>query len=118
MPDVYRALGDLTRRRIISMLKQREMTQKEIVEAFTISQPAIKKHLKILLEEEMIAESSNGKYRIYSINYYTLQNAYNEMLQYIGELLDDQLVSLKNYVEKGEFRDEQSEGLRDETDCS
>lgn len=107
MPDVYRALGDPTRRRILTMLKQGNKTQKEIVEAFNISQPAIKKHLTILMEERIISESLNGKYRIYSLNIDILQNSYNEMLQYIGELLDDQLVSLKNYVERGEFRDEQ-----------
>ncbi|MEI4770315.1 metalloregulator ArsR/SmtB family transcription factor [Psychrobacillus sp. FJAT-51614] len=107
MPDVYRALGDSTRRRILNMLKQGNKSQKEIVEAFDISQPAIKKHLNILLEERIISESLNGKYRIYSLNLNILQFAYHEMLQYIEELLDDQLVSLKNYVEKGELRDEQ-----------
>lgn len=107
MPNVYRALGDSTRRHILSMLKQGSKTQKEIVEAFDISQPAIKKHLDILLEEGIVSENLNGKYRIYSINLSVLQVTYNEMLQYIGELLDDQLISLKNYVEKGEFRDEE-----------
>ena len=107
MTDIYRALGDSTRRRIVSMLKQGEKTQKEIVEAFDISQPAIKKHLNILLEEGIISESLQGKYRIYSLNLNSLHIAYDEMLDYIGELLDDQLVSLRDYVEKGEFRDEQ-----------
>lgn len=107
MPDIYRVLGDPTRRRILRMLKQGNKTQKEIVDAFNISQPAIKKHLTILLEERIISESLNGKYRIYSLNIDILQSSYNEMLRYIGELLDDQLVSLKKYVEKGEFRDEQ-----------
>lgn len=45
MPNVYRALGDSTRRHNLIMLKQGSKTQKEIVEAFDISQPAIKKHL-------------------------------------------------------------------------
>ncbi|WP_409274727.1 ArsR/SmtB family transcription factor [Neobacillus sp. SCS-31] len=107
MPDVYRALGDPTRRRILSMLKQGSKTQKEIVEAFDISQPAIKKHLTILLEEKIISERLNGKYRIYSLNPNSLQIAYQDMLQYIGELLDNQLISLKNYVERGEIQDEQ-----------
>ncbi|WP_102275298.1 metalloregulator ArsR/SmtB family transcription factor [Cytobacillus massiliigabonensis] len=106
MPDIYRALGDSTRRRILSMLKQGNKTQKEIVEAFDISQPAIKKHLNILLEENLISESLKGKYRIYSINFNSLQFAIHEMLLFTRELLDDQLVSLKNYVEKGEFQDE------------
>ncbi|WP_010093923.1 ArsR/SmtB family transcription factor [Ornithinibacillus scapharcae] len=106
MPDVYRALGDPTRRRILSMLKDGNKSQKEIVEAFEISQPAIKKHLTILLEEEIISESVQGKYRLYSLNSTRLQLAYNEMLHYIEDLLDRQLVSLKNYVEKGEERDD------------
>ncbi|MCU9612718.1 metalloregulator ArsR/SmtB family transcription factor [Caldibacillus lycopersici] len=106
MADIYRALGDSTRRRILSMLKQGNKTQKEIVMAFDVSQPAIKKHLTILLEEEMISVSMKGKYRIYSLNHTALQNAYQELLNHIGELLDDQLISLKNYVEKGEFQDE------------
>lgn len=106
MSDIYRALGDSTRRRILIMLKQGNKTQKEIVEAFDISQPAIKKHLKILLEEKFISESLKGKYRIYSLDQNSLQIAYYEMHQYIEALLNEQLVSLKNYVEKGEFRDE------------
>jgi ArsR family transcriptional regulator, arsenate/arsenite/antimonite-responsive transcriptional repressor len=106
MPDIYRALGDPTRRRILSMLKRGTKTQKEIVEAFAISQPAIKKHLAILLEEKIIAQEMQGKYRIYRLNLDSLQIAYNEMLQYIGDLLDNQLASLKDYVEKGEIRDE------------
>ncbi|WP_057762792.1 metalloregulator ArsR/SmtB family transcription factor [Cytobacillus praedii] len=106
MPDIYRALGDSTRRRILSMLKQENKTQKEIVEAFAISQPAIKKHLNILLEENIITESLKGKYRIYSLNFNVLQITLQEMHQFTGELLDSQLVSLKKYVEKGEVQDE------------
>ncbi|WP_042149487.1 metalloregulator ArsR/SmtB family transcription factor [Paucisalibacillus sp. EB02] len=102
MSDVYRALGDPTRRQILNMLKSANLTQKEIVEAFDISQPAIKKHLNVLLEEEIVTATIQGKYRIYSLNQESLQIAYKEMLQSIGDLLDDQLESLKNYVEKGE----------------
>jgi ArsR family transcriptional regulator, arsenate/arsenite/antimonite-responsive transcriptional repressor len=107
MSDVYRALGDPTRRRILNMLKQEDLTQKEIVAAFDISQPAVKKHLKILLDENIITEKAQGKYRVYSLDQGNLQLAYNKMLQYIGDLLDDQLDSLKNYVEKGERRDDE-----------
>ncbi|WP_096273545.1 metalloregulator ArsR/SmtB family transcription factor [Paucisalibacillus globulus] len=108
MSDVYRALGDPTRRQILNMLKDADRTQKEIVEAFDISQPAIKKHLTILLEENIVSATIQGKYRIYTLNQESLQIAYQEMLKYIGDLLDDQLESLKNYVEKGEERHDKS----------
>ncbi len=105
MPDVYRVLSDSTRREIMKLLKDKSLTQKEIVEAFDISQPAIKKHLTILLEEEIITVTVQGKYRLYTLNRDMLQQAFHEMLHYIGDLLDDQLASLKKYVEKGEMKD-------------
>ena len=106
MSDIYRALSDPTRRQILTILKQGDKSQKDIVEAFHISQPAIKKHLAILLEEKLISERLQGKYRIYSLNSSHLQQTYQQMKLYIEELLDHQLVSLKDYVEKGEFPDE------------
>lgn len=103
MSDFYRALGDQTRRSILRLLKNGSLTQKEIVEAFTISQPAVKKHLNILLEEELINEQTDGKFRIYRLNQTSLNNAYNELLTTMGELLDSKLENLKNYVEKGDM---------------
>ena len=50
MTDIYRALSDPIRRRILQLLAQLEYTQSEIVKNLTISQPAIKKHLNILEE--------------------------------------------------------------------
>jgi len=67
---------------------------------------SVNKHLNILLEERIISASLKGKYRIYTLNLTSLHIAHDEMLQYIGELLDVQLDNLKDYVEKGEFRDE------------
>ncbi|MFA1819648.1 ArsR/SmtB family transcription factor [Virgibacillus oceani] len=102
MSNIYRALGDITRRRILHMLKQKAMTQKEIVGEFTISQPAVKKHLKVLLEEQLVKEEIMGKYRIYHLDSNMLWKAYQKMLHDIGDLMDDKLDSLKNFVEKGE----------------
>ena len=45
MTDIYRAIADPTRRKILTLLSQNEYTQSELVNRFTISQPAIKKHL-------------------------------------------------------------------------
>ncbi|MEH7087145.1 metalloregulator ArsR/SmtB family transcription factor, partial [Neobacillus drentensis] len=62
MPDIYRALGDATRRTILHLLAQGDKTQTEIVHAFAISPPAVKKHLQILLDEGLILEQKDGKY--------------------------------------------------------
>ncbi|NGP57341.1 winged helix-turn-helix transcriptional regulator [Paenibacillus thiaminolyticus] len=58
MTDIYRAISDPTRRQILRMTAQREYTQSEIVQAFSISQPGMKKHLAILVEENLIRRLS------------------------------------------------------------
>ncbi|WP_133120556.1 ArsR/SmtB family transcription factor [Heyndrickxia camelliae] len=48
MTDIYRALADPHRRRILQMLSQCERTQSVLVDAYPISQLATKKHITIL----------------------------------------------------------------------
>ena len=45
MTTVFKALSDDTRRQILKLLANGDMTAKEISENFTISKPAISKHL-------------------------------------------------------------------------
>ena len=68
MSDMYRAISDPIRRKILNMVAHRELPQLEIVKAFHISQPAVKKHLAILLEEELLLERREGKYCYYRLN--------------------------------------------------
>ena len=50
MSDVWSALSDATRREILSMLKQRDMTAGEIAEKFELSKATVSHHLSILKE--------------------------------------------------------------------
>ncbi|MGV3466881.1 MAG: ArsR/SmtB family transcription factor [Heyndrickxia sp.] len=100
MTDIYRALADPHRRRILQMLSQHERTQSELVDAFPISQPATKKHISILKAEDLIKERKQGKYVYYRLNNEIYQQHF-EMLKHEMELvLDDKLAKLKNYLEK------------------
>lgn len=45
---IFSALADPTRRQILSRLADGQATVQEIAQPFTISQPAISKHLKVL----------------------------------------------------------------------
>lgn len=73
MSKVFRALSDPTRREILALLRDRDMTAGEIAEQFDISKPAISKHLEILKEAELVSSEKKGLYRIYSINLTVLQ---------------------------------------------
>ncbi|WP_368645886.1 autorepressor SdpR family transcription factor [Alkalibacterium putridalgicola] len=73
MSSVFKALSDPTRRKILALLRDRDMTAGEIAERFDISKPAISKHLDILKEAELVSAEKKGLYRIYSINLTVLQ---------------------------------------------
>ncbi|PZM67619.1 ArsR/SmtB family transcription factor [Paenibacillus dendritiformis] len=105
MTDIYRAISDPIRRQILRMTAQREYTQSEIVQAFAISQPGMKKHLAILLEENLIRERKKGKYRYYSLQSDVFRLHYEQLQRELGMILEHKLAALKHYVE-GDLNDE------------
>ena len=48
--NVFRAVADPTRRAIIDLLAGQELTAGEVATQFSMSRPAVAKHLKILKE--------------------------------------------------------------------
>lgn len=65
---LFKALGDETRRKILKMLAERNMTAGEIANSFPQSWPTITHHLEILKEAGLITDERKGKYIIYSLN--------------------------------------------------
>ncbi len=57
------ALADPTRRAILARLKAGEATVNELAEPFSISQPAVSKHLKILERAGLVSRSNLGTSR-------------------------------------------------------
>lgn len=68
MPDGLDALADRTRRRIVEMLSERDLSAGEIGSGFTISAPAISQHLKVLKEAGLVNVRVQGQHRIHSLN--------------------------------------------------
>ncbi|TVX92081.1 metalloregulator ArsR/SmtB family transcription factor [Paenibacillus agilis] len=99
MTDIYRAIADPIRRKILRMVSQQECTQSDIVASFSISQPAIKKHLAILLEEQLLLERRVGKFCYYRLNTPVFQQAYLQLQSELGLVLDNKLAGLKHYLE-------------------
>lgn len=57
------ALSDPTRRAILARLSQGEATVGELAMPFAISQPAISRHIKVLMESGLIVQSVSGTKR-------------------------------------------------------
>jgi len=66
--ETFKALSDKTRRRILELLKNRDMTAGEIAENFNISKPSISHHLNILKNADLILADKQGQNIYYSLN--------------------------------------------------
>ncbi|MFG3338432.1 ArsR/SmtB family transcription factor [Glycomyces sp. NPDC048151] len=69
---VFDALGDPVRRRILEVLGQGERPAGAVAEVlqahFTISQPAVSQHLKVLREAGLVTVRAEGTRRIYAVD--------------------------------------------------
>ena len=66
--DVYEAIAEPNRRRIVEMVGVREHTAGEIGEALNISQPGASKHLRILREAGLLGVRKDAQRRVYRLN--------------------------------------------------
>jgi DNA-binding transcriptional ArsR family regulator len=96
--DVFAAIGDPTRRKILDMLSHNSMPVGEISERFRVSRPAISQHLRVLREASLVRARRCGREQIYSLRPEPLREAYvwiehyqqfwNEKLSALGKYLD------------------------------
>ena len=80
--DPWQALADPTRRRIIEILKEEDLTINEIAGHFDISRPAISKQLKILHESNLIEIEKSGRERSCALTLSGLEEVYEWVKQY------------------------------------
>jgi ArsR family transcriptional regulator, arsenate/arsenite/antimonite-responsive transcriptional repressor len=71
---VYKALADPTRRDILNLLKNKDLTAGEIADHFRISKPSISHHLNLLKQADLVHAEKEGQYIYYSINTTVLQD--------------------------------------------
>ena len=83
MGSVFKAISDPTRREILKLLNEKDLSAGEIAEHFDISKPALTKHLNILREAELV--SSEMHFVIYSINVTVLQQALSGFMSIFGK---------------------------------
>ncbi len=68
MNAVFKALNDPTRREILQLLQEKDMTAGEIAEQFNISWPSISHHLDLLKQAKLVMAEKDGQYVYYSLN--------------------------------------------------
>lgn len=64
---VFVALADPTRRRVVELLAERERTAGELASAFTVSRPAVSRHLRVLRAAGVVRSRGDAQRRIYAL---------------------------------------------------
>ncbi len=80
--NAFKALADPTRRRILDLLKERDMTAGEIAEHFDMTKPSISNHLNLLKQAELVWDERRGQHIVYSLN----TTVFQDVLKWILEL--------------------------------
>lgn len=74
MNKSFKALSDPTRRKILQMLQEKDLTAGEIAGGFNMSKPSISHHLSILKNAELVLWEKQGQNIYYSLNTTALQD--------------------------------------------
>ncbi|MBD2869817.1 winged helix-turn-helix transcriptional regulator [Paenibacillus sp. IB182493] len=64
----FKALSDPTRRKILDLLRDRDMTAGEIADHFQMTKPSISHHLSLLKQAELVWDERQGQHIYYSLN--------------------------------------------------
>ena len=80
MNAVYRALSDPTRRAILRLLRQRDMSAGELADRFPVTKPTMSKHFSVLKEADLIQGRREGTTIIYTLNLSVLEEALSGLL--------------------------------------
>lgn len=81
---VFAALASESRRQILAYLADNELTAGEIAARFSMSKPAISKHLQLLEAAGLVTSEKRGQYVWYSMERETLKASMSLFLSMVG----------------------------------
>ena len=104
---IFSALADPTRRAILARLAEGDANVGELAEPFSISLPAISRHLKVLEQAGLISRSRSAQWRSSTLQAETLREVLDWVEPY-RELWDARLERLDAHLKQ--MKKEQSNG--------
>lgn len=83
--DVFKALSDPTRREILRLLRDGDLTAGAIAERFSISKPSISHHLATLKHAGLVTAERRGQEIVYSLD----ATLFQELIAFALEIAGD-----------------------------
>ncbi|ANB56117.1 bacterial regulatory, arsR family protein [Anoxybacillus sp. B7M1] len=96
--DVFQAIADPTRRKLLNLLADEELSVTLISKHFPISRTAVSKHLRILAEAGLVQERKVGRETRYRLEPTPLLELKN-WLAFYERFWDNKLAMLQHYIE-------------------
>jgi DNA-binding transcriptional ArsR family regulator len=97
--DVFNALADASRRRLVDAIGDGEATVGELVDRLGINQPQVSKHLAVLKAVGVVSVRVDGRHRWYRVNgpalkpihewVRTFERTWNDRLDRLDDLLGE-----------------------------
>lgn len=86
MDKIFKALADKNRRKILTLLKDNNLSVNELLVNFDIGQATLSNHLSILKKVKLVECEVVGKQRIYRINNELLVAFAENMRRFVGKM--------------------------------
>ena len=98
--DVWKALADETRRRILEFLRDGPRTTGEIVEHIPrLSRFGVMKHLEVLRAVNLVLTRESGRNRVNALNVVPIRFVYEQLASGYADLWASTLTAVKKRVE-------------------
>ncbi|WP_407544995.1 ArsR/SmtB family transcription factor [Priestia sp. HNGD-A6] len=101
--DIFQAIADPTRRKVLELLSEKELPISEITSHFSISRTAVVKHLHILSEADLVHGQKKGREKVYHLQPEPLKEI-KDWLSYYEQFWTNKLSILQHVVERDEER--------------
>jgi ArsR family transcriptional regulator, arsenate/arsenite/antimonite-responsive transcriptional repressor len=82
--DIFQALSDPTRREILRLLRQRDMTAGELAAAFPLAFSTMSGHFRVLKHAGLVVTERQGTTIVYSLNMSALEETLAAMMEFVG----------------------------------
>ncbi|HEY5461713.1 MAG TPA: autorepressor SdpR family transcription factor [Hanamia sp.] len=79
---LFKALNDTTRRKILELLKKKDLTAGEISDHFEMSKPSISHHLDLLKQAGLVESVKEGQFIYYSLNTTVMDEMVKWLMQF------------------------------------
>jgi len=81
MQKTYKALADPTRRKILQLLRERDMTAGDLASHFESTKPTLSRHFSVLREADLIQGTKKGSTITYRLNVSVLEETMLAMME-------------------------------------